>query len=238
MTLLRRVAVAISGGVVRYVSSGCKEWAEGLAREVAFIPGDWVALGWALSSMRVLLNRREAVVASVGEAVAQARRFGKRHDLQKDNVAHLLMFLQAVTYGLRLVFAHTAEQRVACGVVVLSSTYLGFELLRFRREISFSPQEDDARAWIVYYREELARISGTRIFVRFFLPLGLLFAGTLFVLSAGLHASWIFSALLGAIFAGIFLFVLWKTMQFRRQIVALDAVLAERETGGLMVGKE
>jgi hypothetical protein len=232
MTFIRRAALRISNTVVEYASPGCREWAEGLAREVAFIPGDWVALGWALGSMRVLLDRREAVVASIGEAVAQARKFGKKHDLQKDNVTYLLMFLQAVSYVLRLVFSHTAEQRVACGVVILSSTYLGFELLRLRRKIPFSPQEDDARSWIVYYREELARISGTRMLVRFFIPLGLFFAGTLLSQGGSFRSNMIFSVVMGAIFLFVFLFAAWKIWQFRRQIAALDAVLAKQEAGG------
>ena len=54
MTLLRRVAVWISNGVVRRASPGAKEWAEATAHEVEFIEGDWAALGWALGSVRVL----------------------------------------------------------------------------------------------------------------------------------------------------------------------------------------
>lgn len=37
MTALRSLAVRISAAVVRWASPGRKEWAEGLARELAFI---------------------------------------------------------------------------------------------------------------------------------------------------------------------------------------------------------
>lgn len=60
MTFLRRVAKAISQRVVRWAVPGCKEWAEGLAREIEFIEGDWRALFWAIGSARVLLERRSA----------------------------------------------------------------------------------------------------------------------------------------------------------------------------------
>ena len=56
MTLVRRVAGKISRAVVRYASPGCKEWAEGLAREAEFVQGDWAALWWALGSTKVLLT--------------------------------------------------------------------------------------------------------------------------------------------------------------------------------------
>jgi hypothetical protein len=73
MTLLRGLALKISNAVVKYASSGCREWAEGVAREVEFVQGDWAALGWAIGSMRLLLDRREATVCSMGEAVARAQ---------------------------------------------------------------------------------------------------------------------------------------------------------------------
>ncbi|AEU38980.1 hypothetical protein [Granulicella mallensis] len=59
MTLIRKWALKVSSAVVRYASPGCKEWAEGLAREVDFIEGDWAALSWAIGSTRVLLDRRQ-----------------------------------------------------------------------------------------------------------------------------------------------------------------------------------
>ena len=77
MTLVRRVAMKISGGVVRYASPGCKEWAEGLAREAEFIEGDWAALGWALGSARVLLDRRGAPMTSLADVAARGRRFSE-----------------------------------------------------------------------------------------------------------------------------------------------------------------
>jgi hypothetical protein len=66
MTLVRRVALGISSRVVRWASPGCREWAEGLEREVEFIEGDWRALAWAVGSTRVLLERRGARATAEG----------------------------------------------------------------------------------------------------------------------------------------------------------------------------
>jgi hypothetical protein len=67
MTRTRRLALAISARVVRWASPGCKEWAEGLAREAAVIESDWAALRWAIGSMRVLLDLRAAPLRSLDE---------------------------------------------------------------------------------------------------------------------------------------------------------------------------
>jgi hypothetical protein len=66
MTLLRRLALRISNAVVEYVSPGCKEWAEGLAREADFVKDDWAALAWEIGSTRVLLDRRVAPAGNCG----------------------------------------------------------------------------------------------------------------------------------------------------------------------------
>jgi hypothetical protein len=58
MSAIRRLAMRISAAVVRWASPGCKDWAEGLEREVEFVKGDWAALGWAIGSLRLVLYRR------------------------------------------------------------------------------------------------------------------------------------------------------------------------------------
>jgi hypothetical protein len=49
----------LSSFVLRHASAGSREWAQGLAREVDVIEGDWKALGWALGGLPVLLDRRD-----------------------------------------------------------------------------------------------------------------------------------------------------------------------------------
>jgi hypothetical protein len=75
MSPVRRLALTISDEVVRWASPGCKEWAEGLEREARIIESDWAALGWALGSMRVLLDRRAAPLRSLDEVPAATQKF-------------------------------------------------------------------------------------------------------------------------------------------------------------------
>jgi hypothetical protein len=93
MTLVRRVAMKISGGVVRYASPGCKEWGEGLAREVEFIEGDWAALRWAIGSTRVLLDRRGAPMTSLADVAARGCRFSESLNKGGFSVMFIMAFL-------------------------------------------------------------------------------------------------------------------------------------------------
>jgi hypothetical protein len=74
MRLVRSAAQKLSRMVVRYASPGCKEWAQGLAREADFIQSDWKALAWALGSMRVLLVLRHTPIRSLDDVVRLARK--------------------------------------------------------------------------------------------------------------------------------------------------------------------
>ena len=68
MTFIRRKALEISSWVTWLASPGRKEWAEGSERETAVIESDLAALRWALGSMCILLDRREAPMISLDEA--------------------------------------------------------------------------------------------------------------------------------------------------------------------------
>lgn len=92
MTLVRRKALEISSWVTWLASSGCKEWAEGLEREVAFIESDWRALGWALGSVRVVLDRRETPIGTLEEAFEAAQKFFDKLSSHKYGVGLLMVF--------------------------------------------------------------------------------------------------------------------------------------------------
>jgi hypothetical protein len=71
---MRKLALKISHLVVRYASPGSKEWAEGLAREVAFIENDWSALAWEFGSTKLLLDYREAPIGSLADVPSAAQK--------------------------------------------------------------------------------------------------------------------------------------------------------------------
>ena len=67
MTLLRKLALQIADAVAYYAAPGTKDWVEATAREIAFIPGDWSALAWALGSTRVVFQRNPDPEAAPAE---------------------------------------------------------------------------------------------------------------------------------------------------------------------------
>lgn len=225
MTLVRRVAMKVSGLVVRYASSGCKEWAEGLAREVEFIEDDWSALWWAAGSTRVLWDRREAPASSLSEAVAKARH--SLESLRRPNFIYRFLFLQAVLRALRFFDASSRQQRVGCVLVVLAGTYMAiFDVIRTRMA-QLPPHDEDAEAWALYYRRELQRRCSSRVLVAVFFASDVYFLGVLLAGRDGAGTHLIFAMSMGVILVFGASFFLWKRRQFLHQIEALDAILRE-----------
>ena len=105
MTLIRRLAMKIAGVVVRDASPGCREWAEGVAREVEFIEDDWSALRWAIGSTRVLLDRREAPMSSLADVAERGRRLSER--VSKEGSGYVYALIVAIPYLLRLLYARS-----------------------------------------------------------------------------------------------------------------------------------
>jgi hypothetical protein len=139
MTLSRRLALKISNGVVRHASPGCKDWAEGLAAEVAFIERDWAALGWALGSVKVLFDRREEPIRSLADVPAAARDyFGKRR-LQIQQVYGLYFIfwipLSVLVYTLFSVHRYPMD-RVSALLIMGSMILFGFRMRAYgEREV-------------------------------------------------------------------------------------------------------
>ncbi len=158
MTLIRGLALKISNAVVRYASPGCKEWAKGLAQEVAFVEGDWAAVGWALGSVRVLFDYQEAPLASFAEASIAAEKFAQR---ASDNNAGLrggTNFLWGLLSVLQLFRATNGSLvRVGFGLAALGWAVLGMlELIDWRSQRKVPPS-NDANAVIQFYKAELKR---------------------------------------------------------------------------------
>jgi hypothetical protein len=233
MTVVRRSAMGIAAFVVRYAAPGCRDWAEGLAREVEFIEGDWAAFWWSLGSMRVLLDRREATVSSLNEAAAQARQFSQA--LRNGGFANGRMFATAFTtleifYALNFLNARNIQQRIWCGVVVLTAIYIEISMernIRRRRLALVPPNDDDAVAWVLYYKSELEYRCSYDFSIRSFIPLFLLNASALLAERVGVRGNPVVGMLVELIFVCLTLFFLWKRQQFQRQIEALEVILRE-----------
>jgi hypothetical protein len=159
MTLVRRKALEISSWATWLASPGCKEWAEGLEREVAFIPSDWRALAWAIGSMRVVLDRRQAPIGSLAEVSAAAQKLVERVRLGGNIVVPLF---QGPQYLWMFFLAKSWSERVGCGLVVFGSLLGGICLLMERRRLK-PPYKDDVYdddvACARFYRTELYRYT-------------------------------------------------------------------------------
>jgi hypothetical protein len=224
MTVVRRSAMGIAAFVVRYAAPGCRDWAEGLAREAEFIEDDWSALGWAIGSTRVLLDRREATVSSLSEAASKARHF--LESLRRQNYSYLF-FCQALTYALRLLDANNRQQRAGCVLVVLAGTYMGiFDLLRTRM-VQLPPNDEDAEAWAFYYRRELERRCGPGAFVGVVFSSAVYIVGVLLAEREGAGAHPILGMSLAVILLCGTSFFVWKRRQYQHQIEALEVILRE-----------
>jgi len=155
MTLTRKLAQAIAKVVVRYASPGCQPWAEGLATEIDHIPSDWTALRWSLGSTRVLLDRREAPLTSLDEVPALAARFAKARDNATSSIWWIFFLLQAVSYSLKFLTAHSQQQRIGTAMVACSTLYLGLYSIRQRRRLERLPPLDPD---LPSYQAELLRL--------------------------------------------------------------------------------
>jgi hypothetical protein len=161
MTLVRGLALRISDAVVRWASPGCKEWAEGLAREVEFIEGDWAALRWAIGSARVLLDRR---VTPIG-----ARRDGPAA-MPGWWVWPFMVASQIFTSCISAFRASSWEDRIGWGLLAIGWLYMGTSSVLNWLEDRKAPPISDIQAYWLFSRAKLERRLGRYRSVRRWFP--------------------------------------------------------------------
>jgi hypothetical protein len=228
MTYIRRAAVAISERIVGGAAPGCKEWAEGLEREVEFIESDWRALVWALGSVRVLFRNPPMSLRNAAEIARAGRIFaGSREHVPP--VFPLLMAIQAFTYGLRAVsplYRDDHLARAGFAIAAVSAAYLAAVGWMGAR-MSERPEDMDDGAWIEFYRREMVRLRD--LFSRF----GALFGSALVLMFAGMALGYGGMALPYLIYCIIAfcLFLVWLNLRpaegFQRKIDDVDSILQQ-----------
>ena len=222
MTVVRRSAMRIAAFVVRYAAPGCREWAEGLAREAEFIEDDWSALRWAIGSTRVLLDRREAPMRSLADVAAKGRQLSELGN--KEGAGYLLM-LVSIPYLLKLLVARGLPERIGAGLVVVAGVYIGGIVLlqQRKRQVLYDRAEDltqYCKLELERQREFLKSGLGRSIyFALSFYFLGIMFSQARVrvdpLWAAYCVAGWILVMALG----------LRRQRQVQRQIDEVDAVL-------------
>jgi hypothetical protein len=231
MTLVRKLARNISSRVVRWASPGCKEWAEGLEREVAFIPSDWRALGWAIGSTRVLLDHHPAPFTSLAEVSNAAQRLVEQ---ARSGYGMWMPLVQGPFYALEF-FLHPPgwSHRAGCAVVVLGAVIAGINLLIDRHRLREPYKDDiydDILACARFYRAELQRRRST-VWIQTFALL-CWSVGSVLAARGDVHFHQVFGVAMGLLWVVATLLMAQSTRNTRRRIEQLDALLAENGEAG------
>jgi hypothetical protein len=237
MSLVRIVALTISDEVVRWASPGCKEWAEGLEREARVIKSDWAALGWAIGSTRVLLDRRATPLRSLDE-VPNATYKLLDGALVRSVGFLLFPMMDGLLFLSWFFVARSTLERAGSAIGVLGSviavTYLLMEWRRLslieRRRLKETWKDyiyNDVVACARFYKEQLKRCDKLWIYSSSYLC---------WMLGKALydhydHVDMFTWVLFSAFILFIFLVMLIVKRYKLRRIEEIDALLAERECG-------
>jgi hypothetical protein len=157
MTFIRRKALEISSWVTWLAAPGCREWAEGLEREVEFIESDWRALAWAIGSTRVLLEPREAPLQSLEEVPGVTHRFV---DSLRNGSRFWVILMQGPIYLLKYFHVKSGLQHFGCALVMFGAAVGAANIMIERRRLKEPWRDDvydDIGACTLFYRVELER---------------------------------------------------------------------------------
>jgi len=226
MTRTRRLAKWILSWVVWLASPGCKEWAEGLAREAAVIDSDWSALRWSLGSTRVLLDRREAPLTSLDDVPAATQ---KLVDLVRGGTGLWLIIMQGPLYLLKFFSAKSNSERVGCVLVVLASIIAGIFYLIERRRLKvpwYDEIYDDSVACAHLYIAQLKHCDRLWIVGSTFLCLEF---GTILTFLPRCTVPAILIGFMSPLCLLVPVAMLQKRQNNLRRIEEINALLAERD---------
>jgi hypothetical protein len=231
MTLIRKKALEISSWVTWLASPGCKDWAEGLEREVAFIPSDWRALGWAIGSVRVLFTPRAVPLRSLAEVPAAAAMFVRDHRLKVSFTFQLCIALGA-WHTIALCFDRglTLSRLELIGhcLIVAAAFSFALQLRSYSRSAQILPSEP--RSCALFYRSELLRYVSLQSGLGATLCLAALVGGLALTFLSP-EGSALFNGKEIAITLAIFVIPLPQarasSQKFRHQVSELEALLAE-----------
>jgi hypothetical protein len=236
MTLLRKAAVRVSGFVARHAGAGSREWAEGFAREVEFIDGDWEALRWAVGGLPVLLTRREASLDSLEKAVSLAEGyFEKRKNQTEAGCFILTPFL--MLFAFYLAEACKPMERIGVGIVLASLMYAIFRTYKStgrKADRSLGPYEMAAEYRLALQREHKSYVSW-RNRIGSIVWWG--YAGWLCISTYKLdHSVWLEAFIFGLLVGGGLVGDMRKRMKDQRnlrRIADIDALLVRDATEGM-----
>jgi hypothetical protein len=228
MTLMRKLALCISNRVIRYASPGCKEWAEGLAREVAFVEGDWAAVGWALGSARILFDYREAPIGSLADLTAAVKKFAESK--RSANLAWISTLLWVLISSDKLFRATNWPERIASCLSVAGWVAMMIILfIEWRKRLKV-PADDDIADLIQFYAAEMKRgsnfLQSSRLGWINLSSITFYFVSIMLFEKGGVRTHPVLNASLALVWMGVLLLARQKRRTNRRRLEQLDALLA------------
>lgn len=220
MSILRKTAENIAAAVVRYASTGSKEWAEAIASELSYIESDWRALAWALSGMRVLLSYQPKPVRTLEylDVIAQKHADIRRHAVNNTWLSRNLLWLVMLFNALETL-PQILRGRHAIGnaALMLGMLLLCRVLYLYFREPDV-PDRDDRPGVIRFYVDELSA-SSSMSSVQFWLSLA---GALLLAVGYGVTMSSVWAGLLGIFLLAFFLI---RQQCDRKRLAQVQALL-------------
>ncbi|GGH07434.1 hypothetical protein [Silvibacterium dinghuense] len=228
MSLIRNIARRLAEFTVRHASPGSKPWAEAIAAELDCIGNDWRALNWACGSLRVLAHYRPAPIHTMEELAAEAEKFASRRRGQATDLrtGRYLIWAAGLIW-IALIVAHIGHRKDPVGSLLMLATqatlffaqFLHSRYLFLRDEV---PDQDDAHAVILYYRQQLQR--SLRLAALDLLPMLLILASLVYDLRSSL---WFISIVCLTISAFVLSYTR-RRLGSRFTLEQIDALLTER----------
>lgn len=229
MRLIRTSSNRIAAFVVRYASSGSKEWAQAIASELNCIENDWQALGWALGGIRVLFSIQPSPLHSLEDLNEAARKHANRrlHAVNNGWFGTNIPLFAPLVACFSLLLQLAMHRQIASNAVQLTGWLLLFPTTYLRSREPNVPDLDDRTNLVRFYADEMAVLS--RNSVSFFM----LVAGLLFLICGWVmdFARGPVSTVIIALFAiPVLALVLSKHISHRRRYAQIKALLSNPST--------
>lgn len=223
MSYVRNTANRLAGLVVRYASSGSREWARAIESELDHIESDWRALAWALSGTRVLFSIEPGPLLTIADLDNEAQKYSdlRRHSMNNGWLATNLPLLLLLAFAPQFILNIPMGHDIFSSVVQLSGLLLLIPMLYVRTREPYVPDRDDSPGLVRFYVEELSAMSSTSMTFWMFIV-----GALLMILGPELMAKAVWERAISLLLLPCLALFLAKHRNTRRRLGQVKALLA------------